>query len=359
MILADRRDMGVVVSLSSCSPETQASPTPQSHRIMERAILPLPRRRRAQPVDVQPATAPQTPPLLFSLPSTYEAEGHHHHHGHHHGDEEEGETSDDQAFESHMVMVDDEDLLENKKKRKIPSSPSRTVSCSAMGHRVNDRRRRYCRFHEQSSVRLLSALRFRRMKRRPVSLSTGQRPPSGPFSFKCPSRASLYLQSQATHELPSAPSERSAQRHKLPNQARRGLRRGTKKPEEEFWMCEYCEYEAIFGEWPMALMRGYDAKERRERRQVRERQRLLQKAKHKNRQRPPARRPPPPPSIPPPSPSPPQQGGIPSSAIPKLPLQARTISDPTPMNGYRTTTSKSGSKEDSHRHSTVAGKGLV
>ena len=52
-------------------------------------------------------------------------------------------------------------------------------------------------------------------------------------------------------------------------------------PNGEIWICEFCEYESIFGERPEALMRQYDIKERRERRRLREKQRLLEKAKQK------------------------------------------------------------------------------
>ena len=51
--------------------------------------------------------------------------------------------------------------------------------------------------------------------------------------------------------------------------------------EEEVWICEYCEYEAIFGTPPQALVRQYEIKDRRERRRLAEKQRLLEKAKMK------------------------------------------------------------------------------
>lgn len=52
---------------------------------------------------------------------------------------------------------------------------------------------------------------------------------------------------------------------------------------EEFWMCEFCEYEAIFGEPPRALIRQYEIKDRKERRRLAEKRRLLEKAKMKGR----------------------------------------------------------------------------
>ena len=53
--------------------------------------------------------------------------------------------------------------------------------------------------------------------------------------------------------------------------------------EEDVWICEYCEYEAIFGGPPEALMRQYEIKDRRERRRLAEKRRLLEKAKMKGR----------------------------------------------------------------------------
>ncbi len=48
---------------------------------------------------------------------------------------------------------------------------------------------------------------------------------------------------------------------------------------EDVWICEFCEYEAIFGSPPVALMRQYEIKDRRERRHSAEKRRLLEKAK--------------------------------------------------------------------------------
>ena len=50
---------------------------------------------------------------------------------------------------------------------------------------------------------------------------------------------------------------------------------------EEIWICEFCEYESIFGAPPEALIRQYEEKDRRERRRLAEKRRLLEKAKMK------------------------------------------------------------------------------
>ncbi|KAI0476554.1 hypothetical protein GGR56DRAFT_666113 [Xylariaceae sp. FL0804] len=52
---------------------------------------------------------------------------------------------------------------------------------------------------------------------------------------------------------------------------------------EDIWICEFCEYEQIFGERPEALIRQYEIKDRRRRREEEERRRLLEKAKMKSR----------------------------------------------------------------------------
>ncbi|KAG7123185.1 hypothetical protein HYQ45_014044 [Verticillium longisporum] len=52
---------------------------------------------------------------------------------------------------------------------------------------------------------------------------------------------------------------------------------------EDMWICEFCEYEQIFGEPPYALIRQYEIKDQKARRQEQERKRLLEKAKAKSR----------------------------------------------------------------------------
>lgn len=52
---------------------------------------------------------------------------------------------------------------------------------------------------------------------------------------------------------------------------------------EDVWICEFCEYESIFGVPPHALIRQYEVKDRRERRRLEEKRRLLEKVKLKGR----------------------------------------------------------------------------
>ncbi|KAL4872468.1 hypothetical protein BDV12DRAFT_193557 [Aspergillus spectabilis] len=52
---------------------------------------------------------------------------------------------------------------------------------------------------------------------------------------------------------------------------------------EDMWICEFCEYESIFGRPPEALIRQYEIKDREERKRLAEKKRLLEKAKMKGR----------------------------------------------------------------------------
>jgi hypothetical protein len=52
---------------------------------------------------------------------------------------------------------------------------------------------------------------------------------------------------------------------------------------EEIWICEFCEYEDLFGEPPHALVRQYEIKDRKERKRLEEKRRLLEKARMKGR----------------------------------------------------------------------------
>jgi hypothetical protein len=51
----------------------------------------------------------------------------------------------------------------------------------------------------------------------------------------------------------------------------------------EVYICEFCEYESIYGVPPRALIRSYEVKDRKEQKRQAERRRLLEKAKNKGR----------------------------------------------------------------------------
>ncbi|KAF2841105.1 hypothetical protein M501DRAFT_526271 [Patellaria atrata CBS 101060] len=52
---------------------------------------------------------------------------------------------------------------------------------------------------------------------------------------------------------------------------------------EDIWICEFCEYQAIFGTQPEALIRRYERNDRKARKREAEKRRLLEKAKMKGR----------------------------------------------------------------------------
>ncbi|QIW95617.1 hypothetical protein AMS68_001135 [Peltaster fructicola] len=52
---------------------------------------------------------------------------------------------------------------------------------------------------------------------------------------------------------------------------------------EDMWICQFCEYEDIFGVPPVALIRAYEIKDRQERKKAAEKRRLLEKAKQRGR----------------------------------------------------------------------------
>ncbi|KAG9255460.1 uncharacterized protein F5Z01DRAFT_673403 [Emericellopsis atlantica] len=113
---------------------------------------------------------------------------------------------------------------------------------------------------------------------------------SGPVGMMPPNSAAQ----QGNHVKP-APKKlsRKQQRKRLDGELREAARERQRiavekywhnppKP-EDFWMCEFCEYEQIFGEPPRALIREYELKDRRARQEEADRKRLLEKAKAKGR----------------------------------------------------------------------------
>lgn len=140
------------------------------------------------------------------------------------------------------------------------------------------------------------------------------KPPKTPnFTFECPSAVaknlphaatplpahhqSGYQKTVGTQTSPSIASYNNQQPNgQAPPQAtpkkktgRRPIRprkyysNGPPNSNGETWICEFCEYESIFGEPPEALMRQYDIKDRKERRRLANQRRLLEKAKQKAR----------------------------------------------------------------------------
>lgn len=96
------------------------------------------------------------------------------------------------------------------------------------------------------------------------------------------------LTPQQTKKKSSSPRTTSSRRDYALQQQRRRRQEamGGGGNHGEIWICEFCEYESIFGEAPEALMRQYEIKDRKERRRLAEKRRLLEKAKQKGKKNP-------------------------------------------------------------------------
>lgn len=70
---------------------------------------------------------------------------------------------------------------------------------------------------------------------------------------------------------------------RIRKEAQKAKNRTSPPKKEDRWFCYYCEYTDIFGEPPRALIRRYEAKEARARKDAAEKKRLLDKAKAKGR----------------------------------------------------------------------------
>ncbi|KAF2276509.1 uncharacterized protein EI97DRAFT_458434 [Westerdykella ornata] len=95
--------------------------------------------------------------------------------------------------------------------------------------------------------------------------TTGQQPPPAPPPPK-PRRSASKLYAYAARKRRLA--QQYANFHNPPAQP---------------WICQFCEYEAIFGVPPVALIRKYEMKDRKERKRLAEKRRLLEKARMKGR----------------------------------------------------------------------------
>lgn len=97
------------------------------------------------------------------------------------------------------------------------------------------------------------------------------------------------LRGEASHSVSSERKNRRREAKELQDQARKRKeetqRQNALHPqkEEDMWICEFCEYERIFGHPPLALIRQYEEKDRKLRRQEEERRRVWEKAKARSR----------------------------------------------------------------------------
>jgi hypothetical protein len=112
------------------------------------------------------------------------------------------------------------------------------------------------------------------------------RPPTQPGSMPA-------NQQPAGGQQPAAPAPKPKQRRRASKEYALAARQRKLQQEytnyhnpptrENTWICEFCEYEDIFGVPPYALIRSYEIKDRAERKKAAEKRRLLEKAKMKNR----------------------------------------------------------------------------
>lgn len=112
--------------------------------------------------------------------------------------------------------------------------------------------------------------------------TSGASPQDGP-----PSDSSL--RGEASHSVSSERKNRRRVAKDLQIQARK-RREDTQRQNwlhpqkpEDMWICEFCEYERIFGYPPVALIRQYEIKDRKIRQQEEERRRVWEKAKARSR----------------------------------------------------------------------------
>src|SRR6266480_458415 len=89
-----------------------------------------------------------------------------------------------------------------------------------------------------------------------------------------PRASQKYGRSRMDRELKRAADERN-------RKAEHDYRANPPKSAQDVWICEFCEYEQIFGEKPNALIRQYEMKELKQR--EKERCRLMEKAKARSR----------------------------------------------------------------------------
>lgn len=112
--------------------------------------------------------------------------------------------------------------------------------------------------------------------------ASGASPEDGPASDSS-------LRGEASHSVSSERKNRRRVAKDLQLQARK-RREDTQRQNwlhpqkaEDMWICEFCEYERIFGYPPVALIRQYEIKDRKIRQQEEERRRVWEKAKARSR----------------------------------------------------------------------------
>jgi hypothetical protein len=96
-------------------------------------------------------------------------------------------------------------------------------------------------------------------------------------------------QSQAPAEPAKKPRRRAGKENLIAARQRRHAQQfknyHNPPAPEDIWICEFCEYERIFGSPPRALIRQYEIKDKLAKKKEAEKRRLLEKAKMKGRKK--------------------------------------------------------------------------
>ncbi|KAF1816431.1 hypothetical protein P152DRAFT_122698 [Eremomyces bilateralis CBS 781.70] len=108
-------------------------------------------------------------------------------------------------------------------------------------------------------------------------------PPAPPNTAPNPNQAPP----QTTQAKPPRPKRPAAMYYAKAERERRRKQEGQNihnpPAPSDMWICEFCEYEAIFGTRPEALIRSYEIKDRAEQKRMEEKRRLLEKARMRGR----------------------------------------------------------------------------
>ncbi|KAK5170663.1 uncharacterized protein LTR77_005253 [Saxophila tyrrhenica] len=122
----------------------------------------------------------------------------------------------------------------------------------------------------------------------------GQPPNPGAGGRAVPGQAPRQAPLPQNHRDPNSPSAQPPKPRRRPSKQfamaaqRRRINQQydnyhSRPSKDNMWICEFCEYESIFGVPPYALIRQYEIKDRKARQKEAEKRRLLDKAKARNR----------------------------------------------------------------------------
>ncbi|GAB1741680.1 hypothetical protein NU219Hw_g7094t1 [Hortaea werneckii] len=126
------------------------------------------------------------------------------------------------------------------------------------------------------------------MRQAPNMPANGNRPPPPPAGHpgQAPLPPNQHGQQPAPPPKPK-PRRRPSKEYALAARQRQLQQEYTnyhhRPTKDNLWICEFCEYEDIFGVPPLAMIRRYEIRDRQERKKAEEKKRLLEKARAKGR----------------------------------------------------------------------------